>query len=65
MQAALIAIGKWLITAIIVPMVEKAVAAYLKSREKINRYKANKQDAKDKAEAYEKNPTDSNRNDLP
>lgn len=65
MSAILISILKWFVITVIIPIVEKWVAAKVKVQKKVSAYKEKKKNAVKNAEEYEKNPTDDTRNDLP
>lgn len=64
MQAILLKLGQWVVTAIIIPMVAKWMAGYLKAKKKAKRIlQRNKENIK-KAEENENNP-DSGLSNMP
>ena len=65
MPAILVSILKWLFVTVIVPMITKWIEARTKVQKRVAKYKAKKSEAIKKAEEFEKNPTDDNRNSLP
>jgi hypothetical protein len=65
MQAALISLLKWVAATILVPLIQKWVAAYFKSKEKLKKLRKKKQENEVKTENYEKDPSDSNFGNLP
>jgi hypothetical protein len=65
MPAAVISILKWLVTTILVPLAEKWIAAWLKSKEKAKKLRDIVKGNKAKEEAYEKDPSDDNFSNLP
>ncbi len=58
-------IAKWIVTAILIPLAEKWWATYSKAKKQAARFKKKKVVAEAKGGAYENDPSDSSRNDLP
>lgn len=65
MQAILISSLKWLVTTILLPIVQNWVAAYFAAKKKIADYKETKAQAVKKAETYEQDPSSDNANNMP
>lgn len=58
-------IAKWFVTAVLLPLIQSAMGAYLKSREKAKKLAEKVKRNQTKTEAYEKDPSDDNFSELP
>ena len=56
---------KWLVTTILIPIIQKMVGTWLKAREKAENLKEKIKGNQVKQETYEKEPSDSNFSDIP
>jgi hypothetical protein len=65
MSPTLIKLGKWLVTAILVPMIEKWVTAYIRARKKVQEIGKKGEANERSAQEYTANPSADTFNKLP
>lgn len=59
------AVGQWVVTSILIPLLQKLAAAYFKSLEKAKKLKDKIQKNKKATDEYTKEPSDDNFSNLP